>query len=62
MMLIQPLHQAAACVQRNPNRWKLFKQIQKRQVAVLIRRLEDVVEIADRLVVVQDQTELNERR
>ena len=38
--------------------WKLLEQIEKRPVAVLIGLLEDVVEIADRLMIVQCEDEL----
>ena len=38
-------------------RIKRLENLQKGEVAVLIRLFEDAVEIADRLVIVKDQTE-----
>ena len=57
MMLVQPFQQGTAGVQRQPQRIKRFENLQKRQVTVLIRLFENTVKIADRLVVVKDQTE-----
>ena len=50
----QPFHQRAAGVQRDRQVRVLLEDIEKRAVAVLVRLLEDAVEIADRLMVVQD--------
>ena len=58
MMLVEPLHERSARVQRNPQlRRVALEQIQKRQVAVLICLLEDPAEVSHRLMVVQDQAE-----
>ena len=56
-MLVEPLHQRAAGVQRDLQRVKRLEDLQERQVAVLVRLLENVVKVADRLVVVQGQAE-----
>jgi len=53
----QPFHQRAARVQRHFQRVVAAENIEKRQIAVLIGLLEDVVEISDRLVVVQGQNQ-----
>ena len=58
---LQPLHQWSARVQRNPQMIVRLENFKERQVAVLIGRFKNVVEVTNRLVVVQDQTELNRR-
>ena len=56
VMLVEPFHQRAAGVQRNPQLGGIaFQEVQKRQIAILIRLLEDPAEIADWLMVVQNQ-------
>ena len=57
MMRGQPFHQRAAGVQRHLQRLVAAEDFQERAVAVVERLLEDVVEIADGLVVVQGQNE-----
>ncbi len=59
MVGLQPLHQRTAGMERDLDLAEFFKDIEKRQIAVLICGLENVVEISDRLVVVQNQTQLN---
>ena len=54
---VEPFHQRAARMQGDPQPFKSLEDVQKRQVTVEIRLLEHAVEIADRLVVVQDQDE-----
>ena len=59
MMRVEPFDQRAAGVQRDSQMRELLEHIQKRPVAVLVGLLEDAVEIADRLMIVQreDETE-----
>ena len=59
MMRVQPFHQRPAGVQRDPQMGILLEQVEEQPVAVLIRLLEDAVEIADRLVIVQGEDEAN---
>ena len=59
MVGIEPFHQVAARVQADAQRRILFEQIEKRLVAVPIRLLENAVEVADRLVIVQDEGKVN---
>ena len=54
---VQPLHQRAAGVQPHLQLRIALEDVEKRPVAVLVRLLEDVVEVADRLMVVQDEDE-----
>ena len=54
---VEPLHQRAAGVQGDLQRLVAGEHVEERPVAVLVGLLEDVVEIADRLVVVQGQDE-----
>ena len=53
MVLVEPLHQRTAGVQRNSQIGIRFKDFQKGQVARTIGLLEDAFEVADRLVVMQ---------
>ena len=57
--LVEPFHQRPAGVQRDRQIRVGLEDVQERQVAVLIGLLEDAVEVADRLVVVQDQAKAN---
>ncbi len=57
MMRVEPLQQRTAGVQADLERLVRLEDIEKRQVAVLIRLLEDVVEVADRLVIVADENQ-----
>src|SRR5690606_20160545 len=52
---VEPLHQRAARVETNLQPLVTFKDVEERQVAVLVGLLEDSVEVADWLVVVQDE-------
>ena len=56
-MGVEPFQQRAAGVQAHLQIRIALEHVQERQVAVLIRLLEDVVEVADGLVVVQDEDE-----
>ena len=49
-------------MERQPDAGMAFEQFQERQVAVLVGLLDDAVEIADGLVVVEDKDEPNGRR
>ena len=51
----EPFHQRAADVQRNLQRRVAAENVQEGAIAVVERLLEDVVEVADGLVVVQGQ-------
>ena len=59
MVDVEPLHQRPAGVQGHLQARIALEDVQKRPVAVLIGLLENVVEIADRLMVVQDKQEPN---
>ena len=62
MVLVQPLHQGTAGVQRDPQIGGYCSNtFKKRQVAVLVRLFENAVEVADGLVVVQYEAEANSR-
>ena len=52
---VEPLHQRAARVEADLQSFVSFKDVKERQVAVLVRLLEDSVEVADWLMVVQDE-------
>ena len=54
-VLDEPFQQATGIVERYRQRRKFSQQFQKRRVAVLKRPMKDIVEIADRLVIVNDQ-------
>ena len=56
-MLVKPLHQRSAGVQRDTKVAKGLKNIQKRTIAVFVSLLKDVIEVADRLMIVQGQAE-----
>ena len=58
-MVDQPLHQAAGSVQRDLEVRVVVEDVEERAVAILVRRLEHAVEIADGLVVVQGEDESN---
>ena len=62
MMRVEPFHQRAAGVQRDPHVRILLEHIEKRPIAVLIGLLENAVEIADRLMIVQGEDEANHGR
>ncbi len=53
----QPFHERAADVQRHPQRRIAAEDVQKRAIAVVEGLLEDVVEIADGLVIVQGENQ-----
>src|SRR4051812_8249178 len=55
----QPLHQRAACVQPDLQRFVTAEDFQKGTIAVLVGLLDDAVKIANRLVIVQDQGKSN---
>jgi hypothetical protein len=57
MVGVEPFHQGPACVQRELQARIAFKQIEKWLVAVAIRLLEDVIEIANGLMIMQDKDE-----
>jgi len=59
MLLLQPLHQRPAGVQRDRQIGERFKDFQKRKVTILIGRFKNVVEIANRLMVVQYQAKMD---
>ena len=61
VMLDEPFQQAAGGVQRDRELRVVAEDVQERAVAVLVRRFEDPVEIADRLVVVQGENQSNRR-
>ena len=53
------MHQRATGVKRNIQFFKRLEDVKKRQVAVLVSSLENVVEVSDRLMVMQYQAELD---
>ncbi len=55
MVRVEPFHQRAAGVQGDPQRLVAAEDVEKRQVAVLVGLLENVVEIADGLMIVEGQ-------
>jgi hypothetical protein len=55
MMLVEPLHEWSAGVQSDSQRVILLEDIEERTIAVFVSLLEDTVEIADRLMIMQDQ-------
>ena len=57
MMPIEPFGQGAAGVQGQSDAGVAFEHLQKRQIAVAVRLLDHAVEIADGLMVVQDEDE-----
>ena len=57
MMRGEPFHQRAADVQRHLQRLVAAEDVQERAVAVVEGLLEDVVEVADGLVIVQGEDE-----
>ena len=57
MMFLQPLHQGAAGVQRDPQIGVRFEHVQKRSIAVLVGLFEDILKVADRLVIVEYETQ-----
>ena len=57
MVAVEPLSQRAACVERQPDPGMAFEEFQKRQVAVPVCLLDDAVEVADGLVVVENEDE-----
>ncbi len=59
MMIVQPLQQRAAGMQRQAQIAIRLKDVQKRQITVLVCLLEYAVEIADRLVIMEHQAETN---
>ena len=59
MTLSQPEHQRSRRVQRNLQFLIVLKDVQERQVTVLVGLLEDAVEIPNRLVIVQDEAKMN---
>ena len=59
MLDVEPFHQRAAGVQADLQRLVAAEDVEKRPVAVLVGLLEDVVEIADGLMIVEDQDESN---
>ena len=62
MMRIEPFDQRAAGVQRDLELRVAFEQIEKRPVAVLIGLLENTIEVADRLMIVQNEQKSNRMR
>jgi hypothetical protein len=48
-------------MERDPEVLVRLEDVQERKVAVLVRLLEDAVEIPDRLMIMQDETEMNVR-
>ena len=64
MALDQPLQERTGGVQGERDLGVVLEHLEEREVAVAIRRLEDAVEVAHRLVVVQgkDQTHGGHRR
>ena len=62
MVGIQPSHERATGVQRDRQILISLEYVQEGQVAVAVRLLEDIFEIADWLMVVQQQDESNVMR
>src|SRR5262245_15615874 len=58
MPLVEPLHERPASMQRD-GKIVLLKNVEKKLIRVLVGLLEDAVEVADRLVVVQDEAKTN---
>ena len=52
---VEPLHQRAARMETNLQSFIPLEDVEERQIAVLVRLLEDSVEVADWLMVVQDE-------
>jgi hypothetical protein len=59
MAAIEPLGERAARVQAEPHAGMPLEQFEQRQITVLIRLLDDIVEVADGLMVVEDEDEAN---
>ena len=59
MFLLQPLHQWATGVQRNRKISERLEYFQERKIAILIGGFENVIEVADRLMIVQNQAEMD---
>ena len=55
MSPFEPFGERAADMDRNAQMLVGFKDLKKRKVAVLIGLLKDVIEITDRLVIMQDE-------
>ena len=62
MVTVEPLHQRTAGVEGQPNAGMTFEQFQQRQVAVVVGLFDDPIEVADWLVVMEDEDEPNGRR
>ena len=58
-MPMDPVQEAPRVVQRNPDGWILFKNIQKGDVTVLLSLFDDVIEISHRLIVVNRNDQAN---
>ena len=54
---VEPFGQRSARMERQPDAGMPFEQFQERQVAVLVGLLDDAVEVADGLVVVENEDE-----
>ena len=52
---VEPFHQRAAGVQGDPQRLVAAENVEKRQIAVFVGLLENVIEIADGLVIVEGE-------
>ena len=59
MAIVQPGRQRTTGVERKAKMLIRLKQVEEGEVAVLVGRLEYPFKIPNRLVVVQDQTELD---
>jgi hypothetical protein len=62
MPIVQPFHQRAARMQRHSQIDVLLEQIQKREITILIRLLEDPLEVSDWLMIVKNKAESKPRR
>ena len=57
MVRVKPFGQGSADVQRDADILEWFEDVQERPVAILIRLLKDMIEIANGLMIVQCEAE-----
>ena len=59
VMLLEPVHQGAAGVERKLEVLEFLKDVQEGKVAVLVGLLDNGIKITNRLVVVNDEADAN---
>ena len=60
MIRLQPLHQRATGVQRDPQVFVRLENIEERQIAILISLFKYAVKVSDWLVVMKYKTKMDE--